>query len=218
MHEHCLYSFRRCPYAIRARMALAYAGIRVELREIKLSDKPVEFIRLSSKATVPVLYTRAGELLEESLDIMYWALAISDPDQWLSGDDESVALIRLIDEEFKPLLDAYKYSDRESGQSQLQHRNRAESFLDILECRLAQQTWLMGERLTLCDVAIMPFIRQFSGVEPGWLEQSDFVRVSHWLKRQIDSDLFRYSMQKYAFWQVGDQAVYFEPGVTSTDE
>jgi glutathione S-transferase len=218
MHEHCLYSFRRCPYAIRARMALAYAGIRVELREVKLNDKPLEFTRISSKATVPVLYTRTGELLEESLDIMYWALAISDPDQWLSGDDESADLIRIIDEEFKPILDAYKYSDRESGQSQLQHRNRAEPFLDILEGRLARQTWLMGEKMTISDVSIMPFIRQFSGVEPRWLEQSDFVRVSHWLERQIDSGLFRSAMQKYAFWQVGDPAVYFEPGVTSADE
>jgi glutathione S-transferase len=190
-------------------MALSVAGIRVELREIKLSDKPVEFTDLSAKASVPVLRTDDGILLEESLDIMHWALTISDPEQWLYDESETAELIRHNDEEFKPLLDAYKYADRFPQLSQLEHRTNAEQFLSLIEARLEHQPWLVAERQTLCDVAIMPFIRQFAGVEPRWFEQSDYPRVRDWLTRQIDSELFRTAMQKYAFWQSGDSSVYF---------
>ena len=144
VNAHCLYSFRRCPYAIRARMALVYAGIRVELREVKLSDKPRDFTDLSPKATVPVLLTADGVLLDESLDIMYWALSVSDSEQWLSHDAESAGLIRHNDEVFKPLLDAYKYADRHPQLSQLEHRNRAEQFLGLIEARLANHSWMMS--------------------------------------------------------------------------
>lgn len=210
MKQHCLYSFRRCPYAIRARMALAYAGIQVELREVKLSDKPSEFMRLSAKATVPVLLTADGVLYDESLDIMYWALSISDPEQWQSHDAESAGLIRHNDEVFKPLLDAYKYADQHPQLSQLEHRHRAEPFLQSIEARLEKHSWLTAERQTISDVAIMPFIRQFAGVEPKWFEHSDYARVRSWLGRQLDSELFQRVMQKYAFWRSGDVAVYFE--------
>ena len=191
-------------------MALSVAGIRVELREVKLSDKPVEFTDLSAKASVPVLRTADGILLEESLDIMHWALTISDPEQWLYDESETAELIRHNDEEFKPLLDAYKYADRFPQLSQLEHRGNAEQFLRLIEARLEHRTWLVAERQTLCDVAIMPFIRQFAGVEPKWFEHSDYPRVRDWLKRQIDSELFRTAMQKYAFWKSGDASVYFE--------
>ena len=166
MNPPCLYSFRRCPYAMRARMALAYSAIRVELREIKLSNMPQELLRISPKATVPVLHLPDGTILEQSLDIMHWALSISDPEQWLVDDSESNELIRQNDEGFKPLLDAYKYAERFPQISQLEHRNNAEYFLHLLEHRLVDHPCLMGDRLTISDVAIMPFIRQFAGVEP----------------------------------------------------
>lgn len=212
MNDPCLYSFRRCPYAIRARMALAYAGIRVELREVKLSDKPLEFIRLSPRATVPVLRTADGVVLDESLDIMYWALSISDPEQWQSNDPESADLISHNDEVFKPLLDSYKYADRHPQLSRLEHRDKAEQFLRLIEARLANHCWMMADRQTISDVAIMPFIRQFAGVEPKWFEGSEYARVRSWLDRQVDSELFQRVMSKYGFWQSGDLAVYLEPG------
>ena len=209
MNLPCLYSFRRCPYAIRARMTLAYCEIRVEIREVKLSNKPQELLSLSPKATVPVLYLTDGTLYEESLDIMYWALSISDPLQWLTEDAESKELIHQNDEEFKPLLDSYKYVDRFPQLSQLEHRRNAESFLRLLDARLTDHTYLMSERLTITDVAIMPFVRQFAGVEPQWFQQCEYSEVRRWLNQQIDSDLFKSAMRKYSFWQPGDKTVYF---------
>ncbi len=192
-------------------MTLAYSGIRVELREIKLRYMPQEFLDLSPKATVPVLHLPDGTLFEESLEIMHWALSTSDPQHWLVDDSASLELIRQNDEDFKPLLDAYKYADRFPRLSQLQHRNGAEYFLRQLEVKLRQHRFLVSERKTITDVAIMPFIRQFAGVEPQWFEKCEYTRVRGWLNRQIDSDLFKSVMSKSAFWQPGDDVVYSIP-------
>ena len=189
-------------------MALAYSAIRVEVREIKLSNMPQEFLDLSPKATVPVLRLGDGTLFEESLDIMHWALAIADPQQWLLDDSNSHELIRQNDEVFKPLLDAYKYADRFPQLSQLEHRNGAEYFLRQLEDKLGQHPFLVSERITITDVAIMPFIRQFAGVEPKWFEQCEYTGVRRWLNRQIDSELFKSVMSKLVFWQPGNDAIY----------
>ena len=204
-----LYSFRRCPYAMRARMALAYSEISVELREVRLSNLPGELLRISPKATVPVLHFTDGTTIEESLDIMHWALSVSDPQQWLTDDFASQQLIRQNDENFKPLLDAYKYADRFPRLSQLEHRKNAEYFLRRLEHRLQQHLFLMSARKTIADISIMPFIRQFAGVEPQWFERCEYAGVRHWLNQQIDSDLFKTVMGKNIFWQPGDDAVYF---------
>jgi len=204
-----LYSFRRCPYAMRARMALAYSAVRVVLREIKLNDMPQELLGISPKATVPVLHLADGTILEQSLDIMHWALSISDPQHWLVDDTRSAELIRQNDEVFKALLDAYKYADRFPLLSQLEHRNNAEFFLHLLENKLVDHPYLLGDRLTITDVAIMPFIRQFAGVEPQWFEQCQYTGVRRWLKHQIESPLFKSVMTKYAFWHPGEKTVYF---------
>jgi len=211
MNSPCLYTFRRCPYAIRARMTLAHSEIRVELREVRLSNMPQELLDISPKATVPVLHLPDGTLFEQSLDIMHWALLIADPQQWLVDDSVSLELIRQNDEDFKPLLDAYKYADRFPQLSQLQHRNCAEYFLRQLEARLRQHRFLVSERKTITDIAIMPFIRQFAGVEPQWFEQCEYAGVRGWLNRQIDSELFQSVMSKTAFWQPGDDVVYSIP-------
>lgn len=203
-----LYSFRRCPYAMRARMVLLYSAIKVELREVKLSAMPQEMLSISPKATVPVLQLSDGTIFEESLDMMYWALSISDPQLWLIEDAESQALIRQNDEVFKPQLDNYKYADRYPQKSQLEHRTLAESFLCRLESRLVEYPYLVGDRLTITDVAIMPFIRQFGGVEPQWFAQCKYIEVRRWLNQLIESDLFKSVMRKYAFWQSGDEVVY----------
>jgi glutathione S-transferase len=190
-------------------MALAYSEISVELREVRLSNLPGELLRISPKATVPVLHFADGTTIEESLDIMHWALSVSDPQQWLTDDFASQQLIRQIDEDFKPLLDAYKYADRFPRLSQLEHRENAEYFLRRLEHRLQQHLFLMSARKTIADIAIMPFIRQFAGVEPQWFERCEYAGVRRWLNQQIDSDLFKTVMGKNTFWQPGDDAVYF---------
>ncbi len=190
-------------------MALAYSAISVELREIRLSNIPQELLRISPKATVPVLHFPDGTLFEQSLDIMHWALSVSDRQQWLCDDSESQQLIRQNDEDFKPLLDNYKYADRFPQLSQLEHRNNAEYFLRRLEHRLVEHAYLIADRQTIADIAIMPFIRQFAGVEPRWFEHCEYAGVRRWLNQQIESDLFKAVMRKYDFWQAGDDAVYF---------
>jgi len=190
-------------------MALAYSAISVELREIRLSNIPRELLRISPKATVPVLHFLDGTLFEQSLDIMHWALSVSDPQQWQVDDFESRQLIWQNDEDFKPLLDAYKYAERFPQRSQLEHRNNAEYFLRRLEHRLVEHPYLVADRQTIADIAIMPFIRQFAGVEPRWFEHCEYAGVRRWLNQQIESDLFKIAMRKYDFWQAGDDSVYF---------
>lgn len=201
-----LYSFRRCPYAIRARIALAYSGIRVELREVSLNNKPEAFINTSPKATVPVLVLESGQVLDESIDIIYWALSNNDPEQWLVENQEG--LIRENDERFKPLLDRYKYSDRFPEMTIDEHRQVALPFLHLLNNKLASNDWMLGSRISMVDVAIMPFVRQFAGVEPRWFEQSEFQALRRWLKSMLASELFTQVMRKTVFWKPGDEAVY----------
>jgi glutathione S-transferase len=170
---------------------------------------PQELLRISPKATVPVLHLPDGTVFEQSLDIMHWALSVSDPQQWSIDDFESQQLMRQNDEDFKPLLDAYKYADRFPQLSQPEHRNNAGCFLRRLEDRLVEYPYLIADRQTIADIAIMPFVRQFAGVEPQWFEHCEYVGVRRWLNQQIESDLFKAVMHKYDFWQPGDDAVYF---------
>jgi glutathione S-transferase len=203
-----LYSFRRCPFAIRARMALVYSGIKVELREVKLSNMPDSMLRLSPKATVPVLAVSDKKVIDESIDVMHWSLSQSDPDQWKDIDEASKQLIKRNDEEFKPLLDCYKYADRNPEFSQLEHRARAEGFLNELNQLLALQPFLSGSQCRLADVAIFPFIRQFAGVEPKWFEDCEYSAVRNWLNVMLGSELFQAVMKKNPFWKMGDQTVF----------
>ena len=203
-----LYSFRRCPFAIRARMALVYSGVKVELREVKLSDMPDSMLQLSPKATVPVLALSDGKVIDESIDVMHWSLSQSDPAQWIDMDEASKQLIWRIDEEFKPLLDCYKYASRHPELSQLEHRSRAEVFLNELNQLLCLHPCLSGNHYRLTDVAIFPFIRQFAAVEPDWFERCEYPAVRNWLNVMLDSDLFQAVMKKNPFWQTGDTVVY----------
>ena len=201
-----LYSFRRCPFAMRARMALVYSEIQLELREVKLSDMPESMLQLSPKATVPVLVLADGQVIDESLDVMIWSLAQSDPDQWLDVDDASRRLIRRSDEEFKPLLDCYKYADRHPQMTPLEHRARAETFLGELNQLLGRHSYLSGDQCRLTDMAIFPFIRQFAGVDAAWFDSSQYSSVRSWLNRLLAHDLFQRIMKKRPFWQPGDEA------------
>ena len=203
-----LYSFRRCPFAIRARMALVYSDIEAELREVKLSDMPAAMLQQSPKATVPVLVLGDGRVLDESLDVMTWCLSQSDPDHWLDIDAASRQLIQRCDEDFKPLLDRYKYADRHRECTELEHRNRAEVFVGELNQLVKRQAFLGGSRCRLTDVAIFPFIRQFAGVDAAWFERSEYASLRQWLQTMLASELFQRVMQKHPFWQPGDATVY----------
>ena len=203
-----LYSFRRCPFAIRARMALVYAGIGVELREVKLSDMPESMLRLSPKATVPVLVLAGERVIDESLEVMLWSLSQADPHQWLESGTVSRELIRRCDEDFKPLLDCYKYADRHPGLSQFEHRANAAFFLQELDQWLCRHAFITDSQCRLADVAIFPFIRQFVGVDAPWFGQCEYAALRNWLNTMLDSDLFKRVMQKHPFWQPGDATVY----------
>lgn len=206
-----LYSFRRCPYAMRARLALLQSGVQVEIREIKLSQKPPEFIKCSAKSTVPVLVLDNGQILEESLDIMYWALSQDDSDHWLDDAliEQGDMLIAENDGSFKNSLDHYKYFDRYPQHNQKVYRQIAEKFLQELENNLHKNAYLLADRITWVDMAIMPFIRQFAGVEPEWFESCEYPRLQEWLHELLNLELFRQVMTKYAFWKAGDATVYF---------
>ena len=191
-----LYSYRRCPYAMRARMALQYAGIAVEIREISLRDKPQHMVALSPKATVPVLVLPHETVIDESLAIMFWALNQQDADGWLEIDLAAAkALIQTNDGWFKKALDAYKYAERHPEKTQVEHRAVGEVFLQQLTDLLQHQDGLCGQLLSLADIAIFPFIRQFKGVDSHWFERT-YPDLNNWLTTMTQSDLFNSIMQK----------------------
>ncbi|RRJ83507.1 glutathione S-transferase [Aestuariirhabdus litorea] len=209
-----LYSFRRCPYAMRARLALAASGQAVELREVVLRDKPEALRVISPKATVPVLQLADGRVLEESLDIMRWALGCSDPEGWLPEPmraSEVDGLIARNDREFKPWLDRYKYADRYPERSASDYRAEGERFLTGLEQRLSARAALAGAGWGLADAAILPFVRQFALVDRPWFDQAPYPALRHWLDQGIASRRFQSIMTKYPPWREGDAPTLFAP-------
>ena len=186
-----LYSFRRCPYAIRARMALLISETACEVREVKLSDKPAALLAASAKATVPVLVLPDGEVIDESLDIMRWALRRNDPENWLDGDDP--ALIAANDGPFKHHLDRYKYPDRHASDA-VEHRSHGLAILADLERRLSEHAYLCGAHRSLADVATMPFVRQFAAIDRPWFDALPLPAVQRWLARFLASPLFVQAM------------------------
>ena len=182
---------------MRARMALKYAGIAVEIHEIVLRDKPIEMLKVSPKATVPVLVLGDGAVIEQSLDIMLWALQQQDKEGWLNGDSAlTQQLIAENDGAFKQALDKYKYAIRFPEQSVENYRAQGEVFLQKLENLLSQSPFLLGDQISLSDIAIFPFIRQFSGVDIVWFESAPYPKLKIWLKTLIESELFISIMQK----------------------
>lgn len=208
-----LYSFRRCPYAIRARLTLKYSGIPVELREVILADKPEEMLQASPKGTVPVLILEDGTILEESLDIMNWALNHNDPDNWLVNDDTTVEkikqLIDINDGPFKQHLDHYKYAVRFPEHSAEYYRDQADDYLGNLNSQLKGSSYLFGDQLSFVDIAIFPFIRQFAFVDKKWFDKNDYHELQSWLKSMLEMQLFADVMQKYSQWKPGDETIVF---------
>lgn len=193
-----LYSYRRCPYAMRARMALWAAQIQVELREVSLREKPQHLLQISPKATVPVLQLADGTVLEQSLDIMRWALMQNDAQGWLSGDMRLAdSLISLNDGEFKKALDRYKYPERYPEQPAIFYQQQGEKFLQKMEALLTEHQYLLGNSASIADVAIFPFIRQFAAVDAEWFGRSAYPRLREWLAGWVEGKLFAEIMQKF---------------------
>jgi UPF0176 protein len=207
-----LYSFRRCPYAIRARLALKRSGVVVALREVVLRDKPAALLAASPKATVPVLQLPDGSVLEQSLDIMQWALGRHDPEGWLRAEERSTtqALIDLNDGAFKQLLDRYKYAPRHPERPALAYRDEAAALLLApLNERLAQHRFLFRETPSLADMAIVPFVRQFASVDNAWFDEAPLPHLRRWMTGIVGSPLFESVMPKFAAWQPTDPDIVF---------
>jgi glutathione S-transferase len=206
-----LYSFRRCPYAMRARLALLAAGQRCELREVVLRDKPAELRTASPKATVPVLVLADGRVIDQSLDIMRWALGRDDPQRWLAPAegtlDDMHVLIEASDTGFKRDLDRYKYPGREPAgvaDDGVSPRESGAGFLRQLDARLANGPFLFGGHAALADAAIAPFVRQFAGVDPAWFAAQPWPRLRAWLDAWQASGAFETVMQRHAAWKAED--------------
>ncbi|MCH1930101.1 glutathione S-transferase [Shewanella sp. A25] len=213
-----LYTFRRCPYAMRARLGLLLGEAKVEMREIILKAKPSEMLAANPRGTVPVLVQSNGEVISESLEIMYWALRQGTynldihPLLGQSPSEQTLIdeLVSLNDQQFKPWLDKYKYADRYPELSQDDYFNNATEFLARLETELSQHQYLVRDSLSLADYAIVPFIRQFNAVDTKRDLRLKFPRLIQWLTLLIQSRVFHRAMEKYPMWEQGQAAIYLE--------
>lgn len=211
-----LYSFRRCPYAMRARYMIATLNVSLQLREVVLKAKPEELLSLGGRSTVPQLIVD-DQRYPESLDIMFWALRSSEESEvaellWPSdvkSQANIMAWVRYNDECFKPWLDRYKYADRYPEHPESYYREKGERFLKRLDNRLSKQKYLRGDEMTLADIAIFPFIRQFAGVDRQWFDQSEYQSLKSWLMNFVDGERFQKVMTKYPAWQSNQQPTYF---------
>ena len=201
-----LYSFRRCPYAMRARLALHVAGIGVEHREILLRNKPQAMLSASPKGSVPVLVLPDGTVIEESLEIMRWALSHNDPEKWLGPGSQMDAEIAACDGPFKHHLDRYKYASRHEGADALEHRASAARILVRWNERLRDNAQLFGIRTSLADAALFPFVRQFAMTDRDWFDSQPWSALIAWLDAHLASDRFAAIMVKHPVWDGDDRA------------
>ncbi|MBR9865440.1 MAG: glutathione S-transferase [Rhodobacteraceae bacterium] len=203
-----LYSFRRCPYAMRARLSIASSGLQVELREILLRDKAPAFLAASPKGTVPVV-VNGDQVIEESLDVMEWALGQSDPEGLLYAGPQARELVLRCESEFKGHLDRFKYAVRYEDVDPEEERKLASAYLRELDQRLEGQAYLFGERIGFADIGIAPFVRQFANTDRPWFDGQDWPNLIRWLDGFINSDRFQSIMTKYPKWKEGDSVTLF---------
>ncbi|MFY0637309.1 glutathione S-transferase [Maricaulis maris] len=194
-----LWSFRRCPYAMRARLSLHAAGIAVEHREILLRDKPPAMLEASPKGTIPVLVLE-DQVIDESLDIMLWALRQHDPEGWLREERDALKLAAACDARFKPHLDRYKYATRYADTDPQEHRAAAAEFVTDLEDRLSHSPALGGAQAGLADYAIFPFIRQYAHTDRDWFAAQNWPSVQAWLDTHLNTVRFAEIMRKHPLW------------------
>jgi len=207
---------------MRARLGIVFAGMEVELREIVLKNKPAQMLAISPKGTVPVLELAEGNganrpVIEESREILEWALQQNDPQGLLNVDsDRANALMDRNDTEFKHWLDRYKYADRHPELSQLEYRQKGEVFLRELESLLASNHYLLGNSISIADIGIMPFVRQFAHVDREAFYSLPYPSLQQWLRDWLEHPAFKRVMVKYQPWQEGDEVVVF-PGIEGFD-
>lgn len=209
-----IYSLRNCPYAMRARLAIFKAQQTVLLRDLVLSNKPAEMIAVSPKGTVPVLVLTNGRVIEESLEVMLWALQQTDPDDLFHCDDEGalpvmLSLISTFDNDFKTSLEAYKCAKRYQEYNVDECRIVCLQYIEQLEQRLTEHRFLMSDKESLADIALVPFIRQFARVERQWYLQSPYPKVRRWLNSYLQSPVFTKVMAKHPLWVDNHEDVLF---------
>ena len=202
-----LYSFRRCPYAIRARWALLSSNIDVELREVILKDKPGEFLSVSRSGTVPCLQLK-DKIIDESIDIMIWALRKNDPDSWLDMPVEGYSLIDEVEKNFKPNLDKTKYATRYPQNDSTVSRSLAIDYLTDLDKKI-KSDFIFGKKPKLVDVAIFPFVRQFANIDINWFNEFGWEKLRNWLDAFVDSNMFNKSQKKFVQWRPENTPVFF---------
>lgn len=214
MPDPVLYSFRRCPYAMRARLAIASSGVKVELREVVLRDKPAAMLAASPKGTVPVLVD-GDRVIEESDEIMFWALRRNDPEGWLLPWRENrpavEALIVENDGPFKRHLDRYKYPVRYPEENIVadEQRDAALEILSGWDRKLSRGGWLFGRKPGIADFALLPFVRQYAHVDKAWFDEQPIPAVKQWLEDFLSSERFAAIMPKFDQWQDGLPGVAF---------
>ena len=193
-----LYSFRRCPYAMRARMAIHISDQRCELREVLLRDKPPSMLQYSAKGTVPVLILQDGKVIDESLDVIDWALNLNDPDDWQRSKDKEKTkeLIKINDGEFKYHLDRYKYSKRYDNEDPEFHRKKCLKFIESVNNELNNSKYIFDDNISYADIVLLPFIRQFRIADIEWFDSLPYDNLKKWLSSFLDSSLLNSIMKK----------------------
>ena len=206
-----LYSFRRCPYAMRARMAIHISGQKCELREVLLRDKPPSMLEYSAKGTVPVLILQDGKVLDESLDVIDWALNLNDPDDWQRSKDKEKTkeLIKINDGEFKYHLDRYKYSKRYDNEDPEFHRKKCLKFIESINNELNNSEYIFDDNISYADIVLLPFIRQFRIADIEWFDSLPYDNLKKWLSSFLGSSLLNSIMKKYDLWKEGDKSIVF---------
>ena len=206
-----LYSFRRCPYAMRARMAIHISDQRCELREVLLRDKPPSMLQYSAKGTVPVLILQDGKVIDESLDVIDWALNLNDPDNWQRSKDtkKTKELIKINDGEFKYHLDRYKYSKRYDNEDPELHRKKCLKFIESINNELNNSEYIFDDNISYADIVLLPFIRQFRIADIEWFDSLPYDNLKKWLSSFLNSSLLNSIMKKYDLWKEGDKSIIF---------
>ena len=206
-----LYSFRRCPYAMRARMAIHISGQKCELREVLLRDKPTSMLEYSPKGTVPVLILQNGNVIDESLDVIDWALNLNDPDDWQRSKDtkKTKELISINDGEFKYHLDRYKYSKRYDNEDPEFHRKKCLKFIESVNNELNNSKYIFDDNISYADIVLLPFIRQFRIADMEWFDSLPYDNLKEWLSSFLNSPLLNSIMKKYDLWKEGDDLTIF---------
>ena len=199
------YTFRRCPYCMRAHMALDYAGIPLEIREVDLNNLPAEALAVSPHATVPSLVLDENNFMDESWDIMKWAVRQNDPDRWLGRNEEFLQdtemLVETNDYSFKEDLEHYKYAERYPAHPMEYYRQRGEAFLQELEDMLDDNRYLLASHITVADIAVLPFIRQFVMVDQDWFDKVPYPKLKAWLNSLLQTEWFKHASEKREIWQ-----------------